>query len=448
MPDRPAHQGCRADSQPKGVFMERFFALAERGTTVRTEVLAGATTFLTMVYIVIVNPAIMAQAGIDQGAAFVATCLAAAIGSALMGLLANFPIALAPGMGLNAYFAFAVVLGMGVSWQVALGAVFLSGLLFFAVSMLRIREWLINGIPFSLKLGIAAGIGFFLGLIGLKNMGLVVDHPATLVGLGRVGETSVLLGCLGFVIIAALSVRQVPGAIVIGILATAILGVPFGLTQIGGLVSLPPSIAPTFLQLDIAGALQLGVFGIIFTFFLVDLLDNTGTLIATTHRAGLMRKDGSVPNLGRALQADSGGAIFGSVLGTSTTVSYIESAAGIQAGGRTGLTAVTAAVLFLAALFLAPLATSIPGFATAPALVFVACLMAQALRDIAWDDATEYVPAVITTLAMPFTFSIATGIGLGFISHALLKSAAGKAGEVSGAVWIIAALSVAKFALT
>ncbi|MCB4822795.1 NCS2 family permease [Roseicella aerolata] len=428
--------------------MERFFALQERGTTIRTEVVAGATTFLTMVYIVIVNPAIMAQAGIDQGAAFVATCLAAAIGSALMGVLANFPIALAPGMGLNAYFAFAVVLGMGISWQVALGAVFLSGLLFLAVSLLRVREWLINGIPFSLKLGIAAGIGFFLGLIGLKNMGLVVDHPATLVGLGRLGETSVLLGCLGFVIIAGLAARRVPGAIVIGILATAALGIPFGLTKLGGLVSLPPSIAPTFLQLDIAGALQLGVFGIIFTFFLVDLLDNTGTLIATTHRAGLMRPDGTVPNLGRALQADSGGAIIGATLGTSTTVSYIESAAGIQAGGRTGLTAVTAAVLFLAVLFLAPLATSIPGFATAPALVFVACLMAQALRDLAWDDATEYVPAVITALATPFTFSIATGIGLGFVTYALLKTAAGRAGEVSGAVWIIAALCVVKFALS
>ncbi|MBK1661394.1 NCS2 family permease [Paracraurococcus ruber] len=428
--------------------MERFFALRERGTTVRTEVLAGATTFLTMVYIVIVNPGIMAQAGIDQGAAFVATCLAAAIGSALMGLLANFPIALAPGMGLNAYFAFAVVLGMGVTWQVALGAVFLSGLLFLAVSLLRVREWLINGIPLSLKLGIAAGIGFFLGLIGLKNMGLVVDHPATLVGLGKLTETSVLLGCLGFVIIAGLSARRVPGAIVIGILATAALGIPFGLTKFSGIVSLPPSLAPTFLQLDIAGALQLGVLGIVFTFFLVDLLDNTGTLIATTHRAGLMRKDGSVPNLGRALQADSGGAIIGSALGTSTTVSYIESAAGIQAGGRTGLTALTAAVLFLAVLFLAPLATSIPAFATAPALVFVACLMAQALRDVAWDDATDYVPAVITTLSMPFTFSIATGIGLGFITHALLKVAAGRAAEVSGAVWIIAGLCVVKFALT
>jgi AGZA family xanthine/uracil permease-like MFS transporter len=427
--------------------MERFFGLRARGSTARTEALAGATTFLTMAYILAVNPQILAQAGIDPGAAFVATCLSAAIGSALMGLLANLPIALAPGMGLNAYFTFAVVLGAGVPWQAALGAVFLSGLLFLAVSLLRVREWLVNGIPLSLKLGIAAGIGFFLGLIGLRAMGLVAAHPATLVGLGPIGEPATLLACAGFVLIAGLSARGVPGAIVIGILATAALGIPLGLTRFQGLVSLPPSLAPTLFQLDVGGALQLGVLGIVFTFFLVDLLDNTGTLIATTHRAGLMRPDGSVPNLGRALTADSGGAIIGAVLGTSTTVSYIESAAGIGAGGRTGLTALTVAALFLLALFLAPLAASIPGFATAPALVFVACLMAQALRSLPWDDATDYVPAVLTALAMPFTFSIATGIGLGFIAHAALKTVAGRAAEVSGAVWLVAALCVAKFAL-
>jgi adenine/guanine/hypoxanthine permease len=427
--------------------MERFFGLRARGSTARTEALAGATTFLTMAYILAVNPQILAQAGIDPGAAFVATCLSAAIGSALMGLLANLPIALAPGMGLNAYFTFAVVLGAGVPWQAALGAVFLSGLLFLAVSLLRVREWLVNGIPLSLKLGIAAGIGFFLGLIGLRAMGLVAAHPATLVGLGPIGEPATLLACAGFVLIAGLSARGVPGAIVIGILATAALGIPLGLTRFQGLVSLPPSLAPTLFQLDVGGALQLGVLGIVFTFFLVDLLDNTGTLIATTHRAGLMRPDGSVPNLGRALTADSGSAIIGAVLGTSTTVSYIESAAGIGAGGRTGLTALTVAALFLLALFLAPLAASIPGFATAPALVFVACLMAQALRSLPWDDATDYVPAVLTALAMPFTFSIATGIGLGFIAHAALKTVAGRAAEVSGAVWLVAALCVAKFAL-
>lgn len=425
--------------------MESFFRLREHGTTPRTEIMAGFATFLTMVYIVVVNPNIMAAAGIDQGASFVATCLAAAIGSALMGLLANYPIALAPGMGLNAYFAFAVVGGMHIPWQVALGAVFLSGLIFLAVSVLRIREWLINTIPLSLKLGIAAGIGFFLGIIGLQGMGLVVANPATMVGLGHVGDTKVLLSCLGFLLIAGMVARNVPGGIIIGILVTALLGIPFGLTTFHGVVSLPPSLAPTFLQLDIPGAIGLGVAGIVFTFFIVDLLDNAGTLIGTTHRAGLMRPDGSVPRLGRALLADSGGAIIGSVLGTSTTTSYIESAAGIQAGGRTGLTALTVAVLFLLTLFLAPLATSIPGYATAPALVFVACLMAKSLRDLDWEDITDYAPAIITALSMPLTFSIASGIGIGFITYAVIKLLAGKAGQVSGAVWLIAALSAVKF---
>ena len=313
--------------------------------------------------------------------------------------------------------------------------------------MLRAREWLVNGIPFSLKLGITAGIGFFLGLIGLKTMGIVVAHPATLVALGPLTAPATLLACAGFLLIAGLSARGVPGAIVIGILAAAAAGIPFGLTTWRGLVDLPPSLAPTFLQLDIAGALGLGIAGIVFTFFLVDLLDNTGTLIGTAHRAGLMRPDGTVPNLGRALMADSGGAVMGAVLGTSTTVSYIESAAGIQAGGRTGLTAVTVGLLFLLALFLAPLATAIPGFATAPALVFVACLMAQGLRDLRWDDATDFMPAIVTALAMPFTFSIATGIGLGFIAFAGVKTIAGRAREVHGAVWLIAVLSAVKFAL-
>lgn len=428
--------------------MDRLFRLAENGTTPRTELVAGLTTFLTMAYIIVINPQIMAAAGIDAGAAFVATCLAAAIGCALMAFLANYPIALAPGMGLNAYFAFAVVGGMGVSWQVALGAVFLSGIIFFLVSLAGFREWLINGIPISLKLGIAAGIGFFLGLIGLKNLGLVVAHPATLVGMGRIGSAPVLIGCAGFVLIAGLVARRVPGAIVIGILLTALAGIPFGLTNFNGIVSAPPSLAPTFLQMDLAGAVSLGLAGIVFTFFMVDLLDNAGTLIATTHRAGLMRPDGTVPRLGRALMADSGGAMIGAVLGTSTTVSYIESAAGIQAGGRTGLTALTVGILFLLALFLAPLATAIPAFATAPALVFVACLMAHSLRDLAWDEPTEYLPAILGAIAMPFTFSIATGIGIAFIAYALIKLVAGRAGDVHGAVWLIAALSAAKFGLS
>lgn len=421
------------------------FGVREAGSSVRTEILAGVTTWLAMVYIVVVNPGILATTGMDHGAVFVATCLGAGIATIAMGLLANYPLALAPGMGLNAYFAFVVVGGMKVPWQVALGAVFCSGVLFLIVSLVRVREWLINTIPLSLKLGIGAGIGLFLALIGLKGMGLIVGDQATLVTMGHLGNTQTLLSCAGFVLIAALAARGVSAAVLIGILATAAAGIPFGLTTFTGVVSLPPDMMPTFMQMDIRGALGLGVMSIVLTFFLVDVLDNAGTLIATTHRAGLMRPDGTVPRLRQALTADSGGAILGSVLGTSTVTSYIESAAGIQAGGRTGLTAVTTGVLFLLTLFFAPLATSVPGFATAPALVFVACLMARALRDINWDDMTDYLPAVITAIAMPLTYSIATGIGLGFIVYALVKTLAGRPREVGGAVWLIAVASAARF---
>ncbi|MGE0223504.1 MAG: NCS2 family permease [Acetobacteraceae bacterium] len=422
------------------------FALAASGTTVRTEVLAGITTYLTMAYIVVVNPGILADAGIDHGAAFVATCLAAAIGSVAMGVFANLPIALAPGMGLNAYFAYVVVKGMGFSWQVALGAVFLSGVLFLIVSLLRVREWLINAIPHSLKLGIGAGIGLFLGLIGLQAMGLVAASPATMVTLGNLSQPATLLSCLGFVIIAGLAARQVTGAILIGIVTTALLGIPLGLTKFQGVVDRPPSLAPTFLAMDILGALQPAVLVVVLTLFLMNVLDNAGTLIATTQRAGLLTRDGRIPNLREALLADSGGAVVGAALGTSTTVSYIESASGIQAGGRTGLTAVVVGLLFLLTLFFAPLAMSIPAFATAPALVFVACMMMGTLREIDWEDATEFVPAAIIALSMPLTFSIATGIGLGFIVYALTKLAAGRVAQVPGAVWAIALLSVVKFA--
>ena len=418
-----------------------------QGSTVRTELLAGLTTYMTMAYIVVVNPGIMANAGIDHGAAFVATCIAAALGSAAMGLFADLPLALAPGMGLNAYFTYVVVKGMGVPWQTALGAVFLSGVLFLLISVFRVREWLINAIPFSLKLGIGAGIGLFLGLIGLHEMGLVVGNPATLVAMGPVDKPTTLLACLGFIIIAGLAARGITGSILIGVLVTAAIGIPFHLTHLHGVVSMPPSLMPTFFKLDIAGALKLGVPVVVLTFFLVDVLDNAGTLIAVTHRAGLMRPDGTVPRLREALLADSGGAIMGALLGTSTTTSYIESAAGIQAGGRTGLTSVTVSVLFLATLFFAPVATAIPSYATAPALVFVACLMAAALQNLRWDDASDYVPAVVVAISVPFTFSIATGIGLGFIAYVAVKLIAGRWREITGAVWVIAALSALRFAV-
>ena len=325
--------------------LSSYFKLAENGTTVRTEILAGITTFLTMAYITFVNPAILSDAGMDFGAVFVATCVAAAIGTAIMGLYANYPIALAPGMGLNAFFAYGVVLGMGHSWQVALGAVFLSGILFIILSVLPVREWIINAIPRGLKMAISAGIGLFLAIIALKNAGVVVDHPATLITLGDPTSWPVILAFLGFFAIVALDHRKVPGAVIIGILAVTAAGVALGVSEWKGLASLPPDPLPTFLQLDLGGALQLGLITIVFTFLFVDLFDTAGTLVGLAHRAGLLDQQGRLPRLGKALIADSTATAAGALLGTSTTTSYIESAAGINAGGRTGLTAVTVAVL-------------------------------------------------------------------------------------------------------
>ncbi len=427
--------------------LERIFALRDHGTNVRTELIAGLTTFLSMVYIILVNPSMLAEAGMDHGAVFVATCLAAALGSLLMGLCANYPIALAPGMGLNAYFTYSVVLGMGHPWQTALGAVFLSGVLFSALSLFGIREWIINAIPTSLKLAICAGVGFFLGIIALKNAGVIVSHPATLVTLGDLGRPETLLACLGFIIMTSLGARKVPGGIVITILAITSCGVLSGLTPLQGVVSLPPSLAPTFLQLDISGAMEVGVLTIVFAFLFVDLFDTAGTLIGVAHQGGMLDKDGRLPRIGRALLADSSASVAGAALGTSTTTSYIESALGIQAGGRTGLTAVTVALLFIAALFFAPLAATVPGFATAPALLYVACMMARGLAEINWEDTTEGVPAVITALAMPLTFSIATGIGMGFISYVTIKILAGRPQELSPASALLAGMFVLKFIL-
>lgn len=427
--------------------LERLFELSRNATSVRTELVAGLTTFMTMAYIVFVNPTILADAGMDKGAVFVATCLAAAFGSALMGLLANYPVALAPGMGLNAYFTYGVVKGLGHTWETALGAVFLSGLLFLIVSATPLREWVVNAIPRSLKLAIAAGIGLFLAIIGLKSAGIVVAHPATLVTIGNLKAPEAVLAVLGFLLIAGLDARRVPGAILIGVLAVALLGVAAGVSRLEGFASLPPSVAPVLLKLDIAKALEIGLIGIVFTFFFVDVFDNTGTLLAVAYKAGLVGSDGTLPRARRALMADAAAAMAGAAFGTSTTTNYIESAAGVNAGGRTGLTAVTVAALFLLALFLAPLAASIPAFATAPALVYVACLMMSAVADIEFKDITEYVPAVVTIAAMPLTFSIAHGIAFGFIAYAGIKLLAGRLAEIPAAVAVLALLFVAKFAL-
>lgn len=426
--------------------LEKLFQLKAHGTNVRTEILAGVTTFLTMAYILFVNPSILSETGMDKGAIFVATCLAAAIGSAVMGLIANYPIALAPGMGLNAFFTYTVVLGMGHTWQVALGAVFVSACLFFLLSIFRIREWIINSIPLELRSAIAAGIGLFLALIALQSAGIVVDNPATLVGMGDLGKPQALLAILGFFLIVGLEARGVTGAVLISILVVTVISILLGVSEFAGVVSMPPSLAPTFLQLDIMGALDVGLVSVIFAFLFVDLFDNSGTLIAVAKKAGLMRKDGYLPKMGRALIADSTAALGGSLLGTSTTTSYIESAAGVSAGGRTGLTAIVVAVLFLLALFFAPLAGSVPAFATAPALLFVAVLMASGLAEIDWHDLTVAAPVLITALAMPLTYSIATGIAFGFIAWVAAKFLAGRARELSVAMWVLSALFVVKLA--
>lgn len=426
--------------------LERYFQLAAHGTTVRTEVLAGLTTFLTMAYIIFVNPDILAAAGMPRDAVFVATCLAAAIGSAIMGLYANYPIAVAPGMGLNAYFAFAVVGGMGFTWQQALGAVFISGVLFVLVSLFRLREWIVNAIPRSLKFAISAGIGLFLAIIGLKNAGLIAGHQATLVTLGDLHQPGTLLAVGGFLLIVALEQRKVPGAIIIGILAVTGTAAALGLTSITGIVAMPPSLAPTFMQLDIVGALNMGLLSVIMTFFLVELFDASGTLIGVAHRAGLLDKDGRLPRLKKALLADSMAIVVGAGLGTSSSTAYIESAAGTAVGGRTGLTAVVVALLFLAALVFSPLAAAVPAYATAPALCYVAVLMIRGLAEIDWDDLTEAAPAVITAITMPFTFSIAHGIAFGFISYATLKLLTGRYRELTPAVAVIAVVFILKFA--
>ncbi|MDO7912401.1 NCS2 family permease [Pseudomonas monteilii] len=424
--------------------LERLFQLRAHNTNVRTEILAGITTFLAMAYILFVNPSILGETGMDKGALFVATCLAAAIGSVTMGLIANYPIALAPGMGLNAFFTYTVVLHMGHTWQVALGAVFISAVLFFLLSILRVREWIVNSIPLPLRSAIAAGIGLFLALIALHNAGIVVDNPATLVGLGDLREPAPILATLGFFLIVGLEALKVRGAVLIGIMAVTVVAILLGVTPFAGVVSMPPSLAPTFLQLDIKGALDVGLISVIFAFLFVDLFDNSGTLIGVAKRAGLMDKDGHMPKMGRALIADSTAAMAGSLLGTSTTTSYIESAAGVSAGGRTGLTAIVVAVLFLLALFFAPLAGSVPAFATAPALLFVAVLMASGLAEINWDDVTEAAPVVITALAMPLTYSIANGIAFGFISWTAIKLISGRHRDLNAALVILSILFVIK----
>lgn len=424
--------------------IERYFGIDGRNTTIKTEILAGLTTFLTMAYIIFVNPDMLAKAGMNKGAVFVATCLTSALGCFLMGLIARLPVALAPGMGLNAFFTFTVVLGMGKSWQVALGAVFISGLLFVLISAFKLREWIINAIPYTLKQGIVAGIGAFLAFIALKSSGIIVASPATFVTMGKLTDFGPAMAILSFFLIVVFVQRKVPAAVMLSILIVTVISLLAGETHYSGIVSMPPSIAPTFMQLDIAGALDVSMVSVIFAFLFVVLFDTSGTLIGVTKKAGLMSTDGQIPNLGKALFADSTAAVAGSLLGTSSVTSYVESTAGVAAGGRTGLTAIVVGVLFLLALFFAPLAGMIPAYATAGAIFYVAVLMLFTLREIDWDDLTEASPVAVVLLLTPLTFSIADGIALGFITYTIAKLVSGRYKEVSPAVWVLTVILLAK----
>jgi len=424
--------------------LEKLFKLEQHHTNIKRELIGGLTTFLTMAYIIFVNPAMLEAAGMDNGAVFVATCLAAAIGCLIMGLVANYPIALAPGMGLNAFFTYTVVLDMGYSWQVALGGVFISGVLFIILSLFNIREWLIDSIPLSLRYGIAAGIGLFLAMIALQNAGIVVSSETTLVTIGDITSFPAIMASLGLFLIVGLAQRGINGAVLISIIAITVIGLLVDDISYTGIVAMPPSVAPTFMQLDLSGALEIGMLSIIFAFLFVDIFDTSGTLIAVAQRGGLLNEQGKLPRLGRALLADSSATVAGAMLGTSTTTSYVESTTGVAAGGRTGLTSVVVGFLFLLALFFAPLAKMVPAYATAGALFYVAVLMISSLINVAWEDLTEAVPVVVAAVLMPLTFSIAHGIALGFISYFLIKLFSGRYREISSSVAFLSLLFIIK----
>jgi adenine/guanine/hypoxanthine permease len=424
--------------------IERYFRLRENQTTVRSEFLGGVTTFLTMAYIVVVNPQILGQAGMPVEGVLFATCIAAAIATLVMGVYANYPIALAPGMSLNAYFTYSVCLGMHVPWRTALGVIFFSGVAFLILTVTRVREQIVNGIPGCLKHSTAGGIGMFIAFVGLRNAKLVVGNPATFVALGTFANHQAQLACVGLGIMLVLMTRKITGAILIGILATTLLGIARGMASLPGAIFSLPHPSLTWLQLDLRGALHLGLFEIVFVFLFVDLFDNVGTLVGVCEQGGFV-EDGKIPRVGRALVSDAMGTIVGALTGTSTVTSYIESAAGVAAGARTGLSNMFVAGLFLLAAFCAPLAAAIPDYATAPALILVGALMTESIARVEWAEFTEAIPAFVTLLATPLTFSIATGLSLGLISYTLVKVAAGKYREISAVIWILTALFILRY---
>ena len=425
--------------------LDQIFKLQDNHTTIKKEFLAGFTTFITMAYIIFVNPQIMALSGMDQGAIFVGTCLAAAIACFVMGFFANWPIGLAPGMGLNAFFTYTVVGEMGYSWEVALGAVFLAGVLFFIMSITRLRAWMISSIPINLRIAMGAGVGLFIGLIGLKNGGIIVGNQATLLSLGEFSQIETLLAAIGFLIISILSVRKVTGAIIIGILATTLIAYFIGLIEFNGIVSYPPEIAPTFMKLDILGALNLGMLTIIMSFLFVNLFDTTGTLLGVASRANLISNDENSDGLNKALKADSSASIFGTFFGCSPVTSYVESSAGVEAGGRTGLTSIVVGLLFLFAMFLSPLASIIPPYATAGALIYVAILMLSGMEKLNWSSTAELLPALVIIVMIPLTFSIADGIALGFLTYVFLKIFNGEYNDIASGAWFLTLIFISKF---
>ena len=427
--------------------MDKLFKLSAAKTTIGVELSAGLTTFMAMAYIAFVNPQMMASAGMDQGASFVATCLAAALACFLMGLYANWPVGLAPGMGLNAFFTYTIVGDMGYPWQTALGAVFIAGVLFVVLTITRLREWMLVSIPWNLRIAMGAGIGLFVGMIGLKNGGIIVDHPATLLSLGNFQVTETLLAGLGFLVITGLATRQFPGAILAGILAVTIVGLAVDAVEYNGIVSVPPSIAPVLGQLDIASAFDVAMISAIASILFVNLFDTAGTLVGVATQAGLTNEKGDIENLDRALHADSTSSVAGALIGCAPVTSYVESAAGVAAGGKTGLTACAVGVLFIAMIFFAPLAGMIPPFATAGALLYVALLMMSGMQHLSWTDPTELLPALLTIIMVPLSFSIANGIAAGFLSYVLLKVIAGKSADVTAAAWVMAVIFTARFAL-
>jgi len=426
-------------------FLNSFFELKLNNTDIKSEIIAGLTTFLTMAYIIFVNPQIMEGSGMDKGAIFVGTCLAAAIACFVMGIFANWPIGLAPGMGLNAFFTYTVVGEMGYPWEVALGAVFIAGILFFIMSVTNLRSWMIASIPMNLRIAMGAGVGLFIGIIGLKSGGIIINNEATLLALGDFSKIETLLAALGFLIIAALSIRKIPGAIIIGILIITIIAVGVDLIKFNGIVSSPPSITPTLMKLDIIGALNIGMLTVIMSFLFVNLFDTTGTLVGVATRANLLDENGEAENLDKALKADSGASIFGTFFGCSPVTSYVESSAGVEAGGRTGLTAVVVGFLFILSMFLSPLASIIPAYATAGALIYVAILMLGGMEKLNWNHVTELLPALVILIMIPLTFSIADGIALGFLSYVVLKITNGELKNISSAAWFLTLIFISKF---